>query len=62
MLFYGRYGAEAPTAPSDEGAVKLPILGNLTEGEKSTINLSPSQKSEIFASPLREGAKAPAAH
>ena len=26
--------AQPPSAPSDEGAVKLPKLGNLTEGEK----------------------------
>jgi len=45
-----------PMAPSDEGAGKLPILGNLTGGENFLcLFLSFRQKSEIFATSLIRG-------
>ena len=61
LPFFGEFAK----APSDEGAVKLPKLGNLTEGEKyekepkMTVFSLPQAKigseEPIFASPLVRG-------
>jgi hypothetical protein len=51
-------------APSDEGAGKLPILGNLPEGEKykkeletTTFFSPPVQNQRFWTAPSSEGAK-----